>query len=132
MVSKKIFDVTDLGEPSRIVGIEITRTEETLMISQPLYIDSILRKYEIEHVKPVSTPLDPNHKLKPNKEICEPNQSNNYTSLIGFLQYLAIATHPNITFTVNQLAAYTTNLSLEHYGAAKRLYVISNAQETME
>jgi len=54
MVSKKIFDVTDLGEPSRIVGIEITRTEETLMISQPLYIDSILRKYEIEHVNPVS------------------------------------------------------------------------------
>ena len=122
MVSKKIFDVTDLGEPSRIVGIEITRTEETLMISQPLYIDSILRKYEIEHVNPVSTPLDPS----------EPNQSNDYTSLIGFLQYLAIATHPNITFTVNQLAAYTTNLSLEHYGAAKRLYVISNAQETME
>jgi len=121
MALEKIFDVTDLGDPSRIVGIEITRTKETLTISQPLYIDSILRKYGMEHVNPVSTCLDPNHKLEPNKEIREPNQSNDYASLIGSLQYLAIATRPDIAFAVNRLASYTANPSLEHYGAAKRL-----------
>lgn len=121
MALEKIFDVTDLGDPSRIVGIEITRTKETLTISQPLYIDSILRKYGMEHANPVSTPLDPNHKLEPNKEIREPNRSNDYASLIGSLQYLAIATRPDIAFAVNRLASYTANPSLEHYGAAKRL-----------
>ena len=121
MVLEKIFNITDLGDPSRIVGIEIMRTKETLTISQPLYIDSILRKYGMEHANPVSTPLDPNHKLEPNKEICEPNRSNDYASLIGSLQYLAIATRPNIAFAVNRLASYTENPSLKHYGAAKRL-----------
>jgi len=73
MALETIFDITDLGDPSRIVGIEIMRTKETLTISQPLYIDSILCKYGMEHANPISTPLDPNHKLEPNKEICEPN-----------------------------------------------------------
>jgi len=39
---KTVFDVTNLGEPSKIVGIEITYQNNSLMISQPQYIDSIL------------------------------------------------------------------------------------------
>jgi len=34
---RKSFDVTDLGKPTRIVGIEIKQTNDTLTISQPLY-----------------------------------------------------------------------------------------------
>jgi hypothetical protein len=113
--------LTDLGDPTRIVGIEITRTKETLTISQPLYVDSILHRYGMENFNPVSTPLDPNHKLEPNKEIHEPNHSNDYALLLGSLQYLAIATRPDIAFAVNRLAAYTANPNLVHYGAAKRL-----------
>jgi len=117
----KSFDVTDLGKPTRIVGIEIKQTNDTLTILQPLYIDSILCKYHMEDANPISTPLDPNYKLGPNKDIREPNRSNDYASLIGFLQYLAVATRPDIAYAVNRLAAYTANPSIEHYGAAKRL-----------
>jgi len=39
---KSIFDVTVLGEPTKIVGIEITCYNNSVTISQPLYIDSIL------------------------------------------------------------------------------------------
>jgi hypothetical protein len=53
---KSSFDVTDLGEPFRIVGIEIGQRADSLMISQPLYVDSILRKYRMENANPVSTP----------------------------------------------------------------------------
>jgi len=98
---KETFDITDLGIPTRIVGIEITKTADSLTISQPLYIESILWKHKMEDANPVSTPLDPNHKLVPNSEQQEPNRSNAYA--------------------VNRLAAYTANPSLEHYGAAKRL-----------
>ncbi len=68
---------------------------------------------------PVSTPMDPNISLEPNKEKGETNCSNDYASLIGSLQYLATATCPDIAYAVNRLAAYTTNLSFTHYGAAK-------------
>jgi len=115
------FDLTDLGEPSRIVGIEITIHDDSITISQPLYIDSILRKHGMENVNPVATPLDPNMKLAPNPESREPNRSNDYASLLGSLQYLAIATRPDIAYAVNRLAAYTANPSLQHYTAAKRL-----------
>jgi len=111
--------LTDLGQPMKIVGIEISCHADSLTISQPLYIDSILRKYKMDNANPVSMPLDPNIKLKPNEDKRESNHSNDYASLIGSLQYLATMTHPDIAYAVNWLAAYTANPSFEHYGAAK-------------
>jgi hypothetical protein len=75
----------------------------------------------MEEANPVSTPLDPNIKLTPSKDGASPERSNDYASLIGSLQYLAVATRPDIAYAVNRLAAYTANPSFEHYGAAKRL-----------
>lgn len=73
---------------------------DSLTISQPQYVNSILRKYKMEDANPVSTP-----------------RSNDYASLMGSLQYLAIATRPDIAYAVNRLAAYTANPSFEHYTA---------------
>src|SRR5258705_10428500 len=53
---KALFNVTDLGEPTKIVGIEITHRENSITISQPQYIESILRKYSMENANSVSTP----------------------------------------------------------------------------
>jgi hypothetical protein len=118
---KTIFDVTDLGEPTMIVGIEITHRKDTLTISQGQYVDSILKKYGMHNVNPVSTPMDPNVKFEPNKEEREPNRSNSYASLIGSLQYLTIATCLDIAYAVNRLAAYTANPSFDHYNAANHM-----------
>ena len=118
---KSIFDVTDLGEPSKIVGIEITHRKHSLTISQPQYIDSILRKHGMQDANPVTTPLDSNVKLEINKNEREGNDNNEYASLIGSLQYLTIATRPDIAYAVNRLASFTANPSFEHYNAAKRV-----------
>ena len=118
---QSMFELTDMGEPSKIVGIEITQHEDRIIISQAKYIESILRKEGMENANPVSTPLDPNVKLESNPEAAEPNRSNTYASLIGSLQYLATATRPDIAYTVNRLASYTANPSLAHYSAAKRV-----------
>ncbi len=115
------FELTDLGEPTKIVGIEIDQRAESLIISQKQYIDSILQKYGMGDANPVSTPMDPNISLEPNNEKGEMNRSNAYASLIGSLQYLATATRPDIAYAVNRLAAYTANPSFTHYGIAKRV-----------
>jgi hypothetical protein len=73
------------------------------------------------NANPVAMPIDPNVKLEPNTEEREPNCSNDYAPVIGSLQYLTIATRPDIAYTVNRLAAYTANPSFEHYNAAKRV-----------
>ena len=116
-----MFELTDMGEPSKIVGIEINQHADYIAISQTKYIESILHKEGMENVNPVSTPLDPNVKLEPNPEAAESNRSNTYASLIGSLQYLATATRPDIAYAVNRLASYTANPTLTHYSAAKRV-----------
>jgi hypothetical protein len=57
----KILDVTDLGEPKKIVGIEITRDrpKRSILISQTKYIESILQKYGLQKSNTVGMPLDP-------------------------------------------------------------------------
>jgi hypothetical protein len=41
---KAKWEVTDLREPSKIVGIEITMGKDSIAISQMKYIKSILKK----------------------------------------------------------------------------------------
>ena len=115
------WEVTDLGEPSKIVGIEISRTEDSIAISQKKYIEHILTKEGMKRSNAVSTPLDPNIPLIPNPEGNIGNRSNSFARLLGELQYLANATRPDITYAVNRLASYTANPSLQHVTALKRI-----------
>jgi hypothetical protein len=113
-----LFEITDLGNPNKIVGIEITRTENSISICQKQYTMSILQSEGMQDANPVSTPLDPNMKLEPIPEGSIGDRSNSFAVLMGKLQYLATATRPDIAFAVNRLAAYTANPNMSHYTAA--------------
>ena len=117
----QIWEVTILGEPAKIVGIEITQTEDSIKIAQKLYIKSILEREGLSEINSVSTPLDTNIKLEPNPDDNEGNRSNSFARLLGELQFLANCTRPDIAFTVNRLASYTANPSLQHFTAVKRI-----------
>ena len=63
------FDLTDIGEPNKIVGIEITRRANgSIFISQKQYIESILKQEGMLNASPVKTPLDPKILLESNPE----------------------------------------------------------------
>ena len=62
------WEITDLGEPAKIIGIEITRILDEIKISQEKYIDSILKREGMESANPVSMLMDANDKLKPNPD----------------------------------------------------------------
>jgi hypothetical protein len=117
-----MFDLTDIGEPNKIIGIEITRkANNSIFICQHQYIESILKREGMMNASPVKTPLDLKTILEPNPEGEEGNRSNAFACLIGSLQYLSTATRPDITYAVNRLSAYTANPSMVHYTAAKRI-----------
>ena len=86
------WEITDLGEPTKIVGIEITQISDTITISQKLYITSILECEGLCGINSVATPLDPNIKLEPNPDGNEGNRSNSFARLLGELQFLASST----------------------------------------
>jgi hypothetical protein len=115
------WEATDMGEPTKIVGIEITLADDSVKISQQKYIEAILQHEHMECANPVATPLDPNVKIGPNPDGNVGNRSNSYAQLLGELQFLANATRPDIAHAINRLAAYTANPSLQHMGALKRI-----------
>jgi hypothetical protein len=59
---RKHVEIIDLGDLHCILGIEVQRVceERKIMLSQHSYIDSILRCYGLEDLKPIPTPMDPN------------------------------------------------------------------------
>ena len=46
----------------------------------------------------------------------------NYGATIGSLQYLSCTTHPDIAYSVGQLAFFTTNPGIAHWTAVKHLF----------
>src|SRR6516162_7243870 len=109
------WEVTDLGEPCKILRVEIDLTPNVITISQCKYIESILKKEGMLGANAVGMPMDPNINLERNPEANEPNCSNAYATLLGELQHIANMSRPEISFSVNRLAAYTANPCLRHY-----------------
>ena len=119
-----LFEVSDLGSPQKIVGIEIDRdrVKGRLKISQAQYIENLLAKYNMTDCKPVSTPMDLSADLDNVPELPSDSSLRElYASLIGALMFLAIATRPDIIFAVVKLATYVSRPGQAHWVAAKRI-----------
>ena len=89
---QEMFEVTDLGEPSKIVRVEINIDLKTgnIKLTQKKYIERLLQKYSLVDANGVAVPMDPNIKFDlPNGE---GDCSNSYTSLVGSLMFRAVAT----------------------------------------
>jgi hypothetical protein len=116
-----IMDLTDIGKPLKIIGIEITQKPDSIAIMQTNYIESILKWKGMKNCHPVKTPLDPNIVITRNPQGEDGDHQNAFASLIGLLQYLSMATWLNISYTINQLSTYMANSSLAHQSATKRI-----------
>jgi hypothetical protein len=116
---KAEWEITDLGEPVKIVGIEIALGDRSITISQCRYLESILRKEHMDTANPVGMPLDPNVVLEPNPDGNTGDCSNSYARLIGELQFIANVTRPDIAYAISRLSSYTANPTLQHVSALK-------------
>jgi transposase InsO family protein len=115
------WETTDMGEPSKIVGIEIDQSYDAIKISQKKMIQGILERQGLADANTVNMPLDPTIKILPNPDGNEGSRSNSYAQLLGELQFIANSTRPDIAFAVNRLASYTANPSMQHQTALKRI-----------
>jgi len=115
------WETTDMGKPSKIVGIEITQTKDAITISQKQNIQRILERQGLADANPVHMPLDPCVKILPNPDGNEGDRSNSFAQLLGELQFVANSTRPDIAFAVNRLASYMANPSMQHQTTLKRI-----------
>ncbi|KAG8182855.1 hypothetical protein JTE90_002272 [Oedothorax gibbosus] len=114
------FRMKDLGRLHYCLGIEFSQDEGKLKMSQAKYIDDLLRKFNMEDAKTVTTPMDPSQKLT--TEMCPKNDAErSEMEDIPYrpLMYLSVATRPDITHSVNFLCQFNNNPGKLHWQAAK-------------
>ena len=113
-------NVQDLGEPDHLLGIKIARDHDlgTIHISQPSFIDTIARHFDITSGRAVSSPMDPSTDLRTSTDT-NSTVDIPYASLIGSINYCVMSTWPDITFATNKCAQFTSRPNLSHWEAAK-------------
>ncbi|KAG8496175.1 hypothetical protein CXB51_009000 [Gossypium anomalum] len=108
-----------MGIADVILGIKITRDENTIALSQSHYIEKVVKKFDLFNCIPASTPMDPQIKLVSNagRKIDQLK----YASLIGCLMYIMTCTRPDIAYAIGKLSRYTSNPSSLHWQALNRV-----------
>ncbi|GKF03393.1 hypothetical protein Tco_0030316 [Tanacetum coccineum] len=102
------------------LSIKIKHENKEIVITQSNYIEKRLKKFNHEDCTPVSTPMDPVEKLKPNTG--KPVDQLEYSKAIGYLMYAMTSTRPDIAYAVSRLSKFTSNPSIQHWHAITRVF----------
>ncbi len=120
------FSMKDLGEAKKVLGMRISRDRKlkTLKLSQAEYIDKVLKRFNMDGAKAVSTPLGAHFKLS--KQECPTTQDDRdemkyvpYSSAVGSLMYAMVCTRPDIAHAVGVVSRYMSDPGQEHWRAVK-------------
>ena len=125
----KYVTITDLGELHWILGIEVkcVRERRTIHLSQRSYINSMLRRYGFEDLKPVSLPMEASIRLTSAQSPTTTQQIAHmrnipYQEAVGSLTYVSLGTRPDITYAVQTVSRFSKNPEEAHWEAVKRIF----------
>ncbi len=98
-----------------------------MSLSQRQYILDLLERFGLTDCNAVTTPLDPSVCLSSAHSPTTPEdimamRSVPYLQAVGSLMYLAVATHPDIAYSVGVLARFSKNPGPLHWKAVKHLF----------
>ena len=119
---KKEFEMKDLGKTKFCIGLQIEHFPNGVLVHQSTYIKKILKRFNMDKAHPLSSPMvvrsldvknDPFRPCEKGEELLGPEVP--YLSAIGALMYLANCTRPDIAFSVNLLARYSSAPTRRHW-----------------
>ncbi|KAJ0489574.1 putative RNA-directed DNA polymerase [Helianthus annuus] len=120
------FDMKELGEAKKILGMEIHRNRESgiLRLTQESYVKKVLNNFFMEQSKSVQTPLAMHFKLSnkdspQNDEEAKNMASVPYASAVGSLMYLMVCTRPDIGYAVSVVSRFLSNPGKLHWEGVK-------------
>lgn len=119
------FEMKDLGNAKKILGMEITRDRalRRIYLKQKGYLEKVLDRFGFKDVKPVMTPLSQQFRLK----ACDGKSEEDtaymdkipYANLVGSLMYAMVCTRPDLSYAVSMVSRYMANPCKEHWYALK-------------
>jgi hypothetical protein len=112
----------DLGKATRYLGMEVTMLDSSIKPTQSRYIREIVNRFNLHHLRPAKTPVEPGVKLtKETKREASQKFRQEYQELVGSLIHLAVKTRCDISFSVGLVSRYMSNPNEEHLKAAHRI-----------
>ena len=123
-MKKAKLDVTIEGDLQDFLGVNIERKEDgTIHLTQPHLIDQILADLRLDqdHVKVKTTPASSSRLLSRHSDSEPFDDSFNYRSVIGKLNYLERGSRSDIAYITHQCAQFSTDPRKEHGDALRWL-----------
>ena len=113
------FEMSMMGELNFFLGLQIRQSDEGIHISQSKYCKEMLKKFDMENTKPVSTPMSTSDKLTEDPKGI-PVDTKKYRGIIGSLLYIT-ASRPDIQYSVCKCARFQAAPKESHLSAVKRI-----------
>ncbi|XP_071723866.1 uncharacterized mitochondrial protein AtMg00810-like [Rutidosis leptorrhynchoides] len=129
------FKLKDLGDLKYFLGVEISRSDQDIVMNQRKYAMELISELGLSGAKPVCTPFEQNLKLttKEYDDLIEKQTEGKAKSkdklmkdprkfkrLVGRLLYLTI-TRPDICYSVNHISQFMHQPKESHYQATIRI-----------
>lgn len=132
-----VFKLKDMGPIKFLLGVQIDydRERRTIQLSQRQYIIDILARFNMPTCSGVKMPMAPGIQLNKSMGPSTPEEEAEmenipYLNAVGALNYVAIATRPDMQQAVSRLARYSKNPGPAHWTAVKHL--LRYGQETKD
>ena len=123
-----VFEMKDLGCAKRILGIDIVRDRafKRLWLLQSDYLARMLKKYQMNNSKGVSTPLSQQFKLSADQGPKTEQEKKEmemipYSNIVGSLMYTMVCTRPDMAQAMSVVSRYMSNPGRSHWQAVKWL-----------
>ncbi|KAK2969837.1 hypothetical protein RJ640_000654 [Escallonia rubra] len=115
----KEFEMTDIGEMSYFLRVEVKQMEDGIFMSHRKYAEQILSRFRMKDCNPVAIPAETGVELRvdSNRKSVDPTL---YKSMVGSLRYLTF-TRPDITYAVGLVSRYMERPKQDHFNVAKRI-----------
>ncbi|MDM1441624.1 reverse transcriptase domain-containing protein, partial [Pseudomonas aeruginosa] len=117
---QKEFKMSMMGELTFFLGLQIRQSKDGILINQAKYVKDMLKRFNLENIKALPTPMSPSTKLDADEK-GKPVDQILYRGMIGSLLYLT-ASRPDIMFSVCLCARFQANPRESHLVAVKRIF----------
>ncbi|GMH22617.1 hypothetical protein Nepgr_024460 [Nepenthes gracilis] len=116
----------DLRQAKQILGVRIIHDHEAgrLWLSQEIYFEKMLQRFNMDKSKPVSTLLEKHHRLSSRQCPSSDEEKTymrgvSYSSTVESLMYALVCTRSDITHIVGIVSRFLSNPGKEHWFAVK-------------
>lgn len=118
---KTKFRMKDMGNDNLMyLGISIKKHSEGISIDQSKYLQSVLKKFNMENCKGCDTPMDINFRFDENETV-DMTYEHKCRSLIGSLMYATVGSRPDLAASVYYLSRFQSKPNAGLWRALKRL-----------